>query len=349
VPPLVQALKSRHDRLRKLAIACLGLLGAEAGSAVPALIAVFSDRDEEIRNLAADALARIGPAAVPALLKATRDSAGPVRAAAYRALGQVGPPDLATRTALRRGLRDADIEVRVQTAVALWRVGVGGQEPVKLLVAMLDDSDEGAASAAVTALAEIHLASGGSQPEVTEALVKTLKQRDTRLKLVALQALWRVDREERVVLPLMREALTDRNPLVRKRAVALLGELGRDARVGGLLLEALEERDPRVREEALAALTRRGEAALPALEKALDHERSRIRLGALEVIARLGPQAARLREKVIKAGRDKDSRVRKAAEVALLQIEPQDAKEFLKLLRLLEEIEKKERESKDRP
>lgn len=69
-------------------------LGRIGSAAVPELTKELNDRDPEVRERAANVLARIGPAAkqaVPDLVAALEDDDEAVRKSAALALGQIGP------------------------------------------------------------------------------------------------------------------------------------------------------------------------------------------------------------------------------------------------------------------
>jgi HEAT repeat protein len=72
VKSLQPDLHSRDPRIRREAVGVLVRMGPDGKDAVPDLIALLNDDDEETRKLAARALGRIGPeaaAAIPALKK----------------------------------------------------------------------------------------------------------------------------------------------------------------------------------------------------------------------------------------------------------------------------------------
>ena len=53
---------------------------------------------------------------------------------------------------------------------------------------------------------------------LAEVLLGAVKDREARVRVFAARGLWRRTREERVVVPLLREAVTDRDVLVRQTA-----------------------------------------------------------------------------------------------------------------------------------
>jgi hypothetical protein len=96
----------REWDLQEAAARSLGKIGA---AAVPELTKDLNDRDPEVRERAADVLARIGPAAkqaVPDLIAALEDDDEAVRRSAAIALGQIGPAAADAVPALMRAMKE---------------------------------------------------------------------------------------------------------------------------------------------------------------------------------------------------------------------------------------------------
>lgn len=78
VPALIEALHDNKPRVRELAALALARMGPEAESSVPELIVALQDSDLEVQRSAARALGQIGPEAnqaIPALLQTIRHEA----------------------------------------------------------------------------------------------------------------------------------------------------------------------------------------------------------------------------------------------------------------------------------
>lgn len=86
-------------------------LGRIGSAAVPELTKQLTDRDPEVRERAANVLARIGPAAkqaVPDLVAALDDDDQAVRKSAALALGQIGPAAADAVPALTRVMKEKE-------------------------------------------------------------------------------------------------------------------------------------------------------------------------------------------------------------------------------------------------
>jgi len=92
VPALKDALKSEHLQVRQKVAQTLGLIGPDARDAVPDLTNALADREWTVRRNAATALGQIGAdahAAVPSLEKLAKDPDHLVRKAAQEALTKI--------------------------------------------------------------------------------------------------------------------------------------------------------------------------------------------------------------------------------------------------------------------
>lgn len=91
-------------------------LGRIGSAAVPELTKQLTDRDPEVRERAANVLARIGPSAkqaVPDLVAALEDDDQAVRKSAALALGQIGPAAADAVPALMRVMKESVAEAPV--------------------------------------------------------------------------------------------------------------------------------------------------------------------------------------------------------------------------------------------
>ena len=95
--------------VREEAAETLGVIGADARPAIPALVSALKDPEERVRANAVTALVRIEPAnpqALPGLIEAMRDPSSRVRYVANAALLKVGPVNLEVIRGFIRLVRD---------------------------------------------------------------------------------------------------------------------------------------------------------------------------------------------------------------------------------------------------
>jgi HEAT repeat protein len=133
-----------HDHQRGL----IGffLLGPMAKPAVPALVALVSDRDPGVRATAVSVLVQFGPeahAAVPALLKCLNDPRSAVRIEAMICLGNIhSQPELVIPVMMDclQGPAPAT-PIRYYAVVGIGNFGTQAKPAVPTLLRLLDDED----------------------------------------------------------------------------------------------------------------------------------------------------------------------------------------------------------------
>jgi HEAT repeat protein len=255
VPALLKALPDKDAARRRTAAYALALIGPQAAEAVPALTEALHDAESEVRALAAKALGKIGQEAkgtAPALATALKDSDAVVRVHAALALWQVdGRSDgLAVLTAALKAKED---RVREHACVALGGFGAKAASTVPaLLEAALHDG-----TARVRVLSAEALGKIGLGKDTAAQLAAALKDEDESVRFSAARALWNTasPKTRGELVTLVADGLNRKIASVRKRAAEVLGEFGAGAKeVVPALLEALRDPDAPVRQAAAAAL-----------------------------------------------------------------------------------------------
>jgi HEAT repeat protein len=286
----------------------LGQLGPQASSAVEPLIALLdkTPRDDEyVRGGAAWALGRIGPkaaAAVPVLME-TITSQGhlSVRRNSAAALGGIGAAAKPAVAVLEAALEDKDVTVRVNAAVALWRIDRHAKA-MPALVAMLHRGGESAPYEAAVALGQLaaDAEKTGTGSERSEASVPAFSE---------------------PVAAALIEALAHTDPDVRRAAARSLAEIGPSA--VRPLREAVANPNAEVSRGAVEAFGWMGDTAVPVLTAALEKEAKgeAARIAAVQALGRLGPAAKAAESALLKAATDDPSpAVRAAAGRAITKV-----------------------------
>ncbi|MEP0801961.1 HEAT repeat domain-containing protein [Funiculus sociatus] len=122
------------------------------------------------------------------------------------------------------------------------------------------------------------------------ALLRTLKNEDSRVRSRAAKALGQIGTEAAITALL--QALNDEDSRVRSNAAKALGQIGSDAALPGLL-QTFHAQDYEVRESATYALGElRSEAVIPTMLQALRHKGDEVRESAVYVLEQLGSKSA---------------------------------------------------------
>jgi HEAT repeat protein len=110
-------------------------------------------------------------------------------------------------------------------------------------------------------------------------------------------------------------------PNLRRLAARQLARMGaRTRRVVPQLVAALADDDEKVRRSAADALTAAGEKAVPELVKQLEAKDRQTRLLVITTLARLGTGAKAAIQPLMKCLNDSDEEVRRAAKMAINEI-----------------------------
>jgi hypothetical protein len=188
VPVLVSLLKDPDRDVRIRVARALGNLGGQAHRVLPVIHAALkeaalADHDESVRTQATHALLQVGPepdSQVAGLIDALRNELEVLRFHAAVALGNLGRAARPAVPALiHTSLWDEDHAVRVEAAVALWKIDRKGPLVIPVLSKALTDDNELICWMAADALGQIGPEAREAVPELQRAL-----QRDFRLSLI---------------------------------------------------------------------------------------------------------------------------------------------------------------------
>ncbi len=279
IPTLIDHLKDPRRNL--IARHALGLFGAEA---VPALVRLLGD--EELSAQAVSLLQGSIRDALPAVLKALEAERASVRAAAAEVLSIPGPHAARVLTALRHAARDSDAGVRFQALAALAVLDLTGPENVAAgLGEFLEQKNGPHRRQALIALA----AMGRRASKATAALESTLSDPDAAIRWSAARQLYLLSPDNRKALDILLESVKD--DVKNGRGIA---PIPFKAAAVPRLVDLFKEGPDRLRLivlNFLVGLGAEGEAAAPALARALEDGSPVVAGQAALVLGRLGPKA----------------------------------------------------------
>ncbi|MEO8350434.1 MAG: HEAT repeat domain-containing protein, partial [Chthoniobacteraceae bacterium] len=143
VPALIKILENGDNNSRAGAAMALGGMGADAVEAIPALVSNLGHENEDIRQASANGLGGIGPFAVPKLIDALGSNEPRQRAATATALGAIGKgAQSAAPKLIEQIQREENAEAKAMELLALPRLKPDNAAAVSIYIAALKDAQE---------------------------------------------------------------------------------------------------------------------------------------------------------------------------------------------------------------
>ena len=376
-PPLIKALSDEDAQVRGHAAYALSQIGDKRPVVVNALFALAGDREAIVRRAAiraikalqlpheitipkmaaalknaapADAAAMVatlaegGKEAVPFLVECLADK----RACywACLALGEIGPDAKAAVPQLANLESREEPEVRLQALVALGQIGHAAKPAVPQVVKTLTgDKSAGVRYAAAFALGQI---GAGDKPS-RAALAKAMEGDDAFLQVVSAWALARVAKDDKQiheqVTRLILGALTSDKVDVRRAAARALAEINPPPEVvAPVLLKAIRDEDQSVIGNTIDALASLGAQIVPRLvNNGLKNKD--LRLYAVRVLAKIGPDAKEAAPALAMALADAEGDFRRESQFVLGMFGPAAAPAVPELIKSLASDDDKVRNS----
>ncbi len=345
---LVKSLEGTENQVRAQAAQALGNIGAEAKPAIPALLKLLRDEQNDVTSgMLADALAKIGPPAkqdIGLLREAIKDPNTKVRAYAAASIGALGPDAGSLLALLVKAASDKHAEVRQNAVRSLGKMGGNGKDTiVPALTTALQDSEHEVRVAAAQALENMD-ALGAIDVAL---LISMLKQQDSEVRACGARALGKMGPRAKAALPALVEAFKGTDNAVRRAALGALASLGTEAKTAvPSFTDALGDSDVEVRKQAAVALAKIGPDAKPAadaLANVVNDSDKEVRKNAVKALASIGVGTKPVVSALAQAlkGEDKDLRIEVA--VALAEIGPAAKDAVPNLIACLEDLGRKDK------
>jgi HEAT repeat protein len=313
---LTQQLKREPPQVAVSAAIALSRMGPMAKASVRELNDLLVTPNWELRRIAADALARIGPDddSITYLIRRLDDPQPEVKQSAADALAQVGPRAAGAVSGLRNLLKDPAPDhwtVRRSAADALGQIGRKARDAVQDLCQVLMDARQDllVRRSAAVALGLI----GDADENGLNELANLVRNKHPMLRRAATVALWQIGPQDSLA-PAFIELLDDPDREVRRAAIDALAQIGPEAKAAVPQLTRLltVENSPtwEIRRSAADALRTILQAEHAIRSKDVEEEKKRV---AARDAAEMG---------LVQALNDLHWEVRRSAAYALLGIKP---------------------------
>jgi HEAT repeat protein len=282
----------------------------------PLIVKLLSDSDPAVAMRALSTIADGGVEVVPALTTALDQREA--RYWACLALSEIGPQAKSAVPALIKVLEDDRPEVRMHAAIALAEIGPDAKPAAGSLVKLLNDPFDSVQGAAIFALGRL------ADPSAAAALQKMEGSTNPFLRMLVTWALAKMNRndQQRVNEAVERlvNGLADKNRDMASMAAKALADLEVDPATVRPLIDKLAANHPEISERLLSAFSLLGPKDVPQAIMALKDPQRRVR--ALQLISRLGPEAAQATGSLIDVLKTGDSATKMEALYALGAIGP---------------------------
>ncbi len=200
--------------------------------------------------------------------------------------------DLAKSIAYRlKGLKNKNPYVRRISIVAWKEWGPKGPEGVPALIDALNDPDETNQRVVEKTLLEPDVLGG----QLFTHMIAVAKDKGSRGRTWAIGLMWKFRDHPQEVVPVLLEALKDKDQSVRRQAANSLGAFGKEKEVLAALKEALKEGqgDINKSEASLARIAAEsmrgcGAAAVPALIEAIENPDEDLQSGCIRTLGVIG-------------------------------------------------------------
>ena len=255
VNAIVELLKSDEAVVRYRAANLVARIGPKGVLAVPRLGEMLNDPEPKVQLAAIDALAAIGPAAKEVVFELGKKVEGndPAAArAAAAALKAFGPAAAPAVPSLAKGLTSIDSSVSAEAAQALAAIGPEAAAAVPEIITQIEHPDARSEEkrASLAALAAI----GKPAKDGIPAIIKLTTDKDTGVRVAAVEALGRVGAGDPNVVKTLTDRLSDNQQGVLFAALRSLSMLGADAKSAADAIKPLLTRQTAGKVWAAAAL-----------------------------------------------------------------------------------------------
>jgi HEAT repeat protein len=283
---IVSHLTDKEVQVRRACVRALRLIEAPRATVIPLVIKLLEDADPAVAMRALSSIAEGGVEVVPALTAALERPEA--RYWACLALAEIGSQAKDAVPALIKALADERPEVRLQATIALAEIGPEAKPAAGALIRLVNDDFESVRVGALFALGRI------GDRSADEALAKAEQSEQPVMRMLALWALARlhkddVKRQEAAIAHLV-GGLGQEDGNISAIAARALADLNPPPEKARPLVEKMIAEKPETADRVISAFASLGARAVPHAITALKDPQRRVR--ALQVIARIGPEAA---------------------------------------------------------
>lgn len=311
VPRLIRMLKNDEPEIRLLAVETLAKVGPDAVAAVPTLLNASWDLYWDIREGARSAIRSVGDDALPAIMESLDSENPETKSAAANMLGYY--PDAAREQfpKLFLMLKDENPKIRWAAAKAIAGLGPDGRDAVPGLIDLVNERNVNLRTAAANALGRI----GPDAKEAVPYLVEMVKDRNAVITTAGISSLRAIGTDIEEAIPVLIGLLKDNRGFTFMTEYNDFGEHWVNYRVDKCDYGSFCEHVP-------SFLVEIGKPAVPALIRELGITGNKNHLSAKSILKRIAQNGELTEDEVISLLSSKDENDQFAAMLFLKEMEP---------------------------
>lgn len=319
VPMVVAIIEKEHPLFASRMIETIVMRGEKA---LPFLVAALkNERAAYWACLAIEELGKTAAPAVPALIDLLKSKPNDdLKVQALLALAKIGTEATAAQQQVLALLEPSSSD-SVLTSAAFAAGSIGFDEATKQLQKTVNSDEPLLALVSRWALAKLHPEDASIQKAALDQLISSLGSDDATVRLAAAEGLQSLSVEPDVLGPKLIEMLNDSDPVVAHNLVDALASLGEPvAERAGQALSKAEVRVLAVR--VLERLGPQAKSAVPNIVDAMESAEGEFRRKLQNVLGQIGPDASQGTAELIRSLNDDSEDVRISALLALGRIGP---------------------------
>jgi HEAT repeat protein len=286
---------------------------------LPAFTRLLADPDASVRRAVVKAARRYQQAALPLFLEAFKDRDSAVRHQALVGLQTARGDQAKVLPALASLLKDTDPDIRLAAAQTLWQYDKAALPHYQQA---LKDPDRKVQQAALSSLQNLK----SNLKEILPALRLLLVSSNAATRSAAFQVLGHAGKDG---LPVLLDTLQHQDERIRLLAIQTMPTTGKMAKDTAAALSLVMSKDAssQVRIAAAVALAHQGAESVPALLKAVRHEKDgSVRQAELESLVAFPKRANETLPLFLEAMKDRSAGVRATAAGSLGKLAPNSGK-----------------------
>lgn len=220
MPGLLENLDKKQEPAAINSLRVLRGMKSQAVEALPRIAALYPSATSHDKREVLDALIAIdakGDVAIPALEKALKETSPADRREALLGLMRFRPKANLFMDSLIEAMKDSDLENKLLAINIIRGLGKQAAKALPAVAALTEDKEPQVRSAAINCLAGF-----GPSPEAIQALERTVKDPDLRVRMISVAVLKRLGQPNpQAVIPILQNALEAEKQEAAKRSIKL--------------------------------------------------------------------------------------------------------------------------------